>query len=81
MDWIEAPVFRSLLEPLKVLGMPRNVGVLVGTLTLAMVIGAGMVWFLGVTAVLVIVSNVMARHDAWFFDIMRDLIKLPEAMD
>ena len=81
MDWIEAPVFRSLLEPLKVLGMPRNLGVLVGTLTMAMVVGAGMIWFLAVTVVLVVLSNVMARQDAWFFDIMRDLMRLPEVLD
>jgi len=81
MDWIEAPVFRSLLEPLKVLGMPRNAGVLIGTLTMAMVVGAGMIWFLAVTVVLVVLANIMGKHDPWFFDIMRDLIKLPEVLD
>jgi len=81
MDWLTAPVFRSLLEPQMFLGMPRMLGMLTAILTMAMVLGAGQYWFAAVFVVVVFVFRKMSNEDVYFFDVFRALVRLPDVMD
>lgn len=81
MDWLTAPVYRSLLTPQMFLGMPRMLGLLVAIFTMAMVVGASQYWFLAVFIVVVFVFRKMSNEDVYFFDIFRRLVRLPDVMD
>lgn len=76
---VEARVFRSLLFPKTVAGMPRNFALFLGTMTLAMVVAMGQLWFMLVGVGLAIIASRVTRIDPYFFDLYLTTIKLPEA--
>ncbi len=78
---IEAAVYRSLLFPMLVAGLPRTFAIAIGTMTMAVAFGLGQIWFIGFSVFLFIFGNILTKKDPYFFDIFLKVIKLPEVAD
>ncbi len=81
MGFQEFPIFKSLIPPQLIFGMPRKLFVAVITATVAIVFSLGQLWFIPVAVILVIIFSAMSKQDPYFFDISSALIKLPKVMD
>ena len=46
MDYITFPIFRSLIFPMLVFGMPRTLFIFTATMTVAIVFSLGQFWFI-----------------------------------
>jgi type IV secretory pathway VirB3-like protein len=76
-----APVYRSLILPNLIFGVPRQLAIMLLMFTLGMVVSLGQYWFLAVTVLLFLVFNILGRSDPMFFDMFVQLVKLPEVAD
>jgi type IV secretory pathway TrbD component len=81
MEYLTAPVHRSILFPSMVFGMPRRLFLFIGIATLALVFSLGQIWFLGVTFLLMIVSRRLSKEDLYVFDIYTSLFRMPAEME
>ena len=81
MDLLVAPVYRSLLFPPLVFGMPRSLFMFIGVSSLAIVVSLGQVWFLGVTVIAMIASRSIGKVDRYVFEIFAELMRLPQVAD
>jgi len=77
----EYPVFRSLVFPTLIFGMPRKFFITLATATMAVVFGLGQIWFAPLSVVLAVIFYFISKDDPYFFDIYLETIKLPEAFD
>lgn len=77
----ESPVYRSLIFPTLIFGMPRKLFILLATATMAVVLGLGQLWFIPLAVLLAIVFYFISKDDPYFFDIYLETIKLPEVYD
>jgi type IV secretion system protein TrbD len=67
---LEVPVHRSLTQPIMVAGLPRNLGLLLWTVTAAFALGLHQLWVLPIALVLHGVFAALARRDPHFFDVI-----------
>jgi len=67
---LEVPLHRSLTQPILTAGLPRNLGVLLWTVTAALALGLHQFWVLPIALVLHLVFAAMARRDPFFFDVI-----------
>jgi type IV secretion system protein VirB3 len=67
---LEVPVHRSLTQPIMMAGLPRNLGLLLWTITAAFALGLHQLWVLPIALVLHGVFAAMARRDPHFFDVI-----------
>ena len=81
MNYLYSPVYRSILFPSLVFGMPRRLFLILGIATLALVFSLGQFWFLGVTLILMLITRKIAKEDRWVFEIYSQLFKLPQELD
>ena len=81
MNYLYSPVYRSILFPSLVFGMPRRLFLILGIATLALVFSLGQFWFLGVTVVLMLITRKIAKEERWVFEIYSQLFKLPQELD
>jgi len=77
----EYPVFRSLVFPTLIFGMPRKFFITLATATMAVVFGLGQIWFAPLSVVLAFIFNYISKDDPYFIYIYLETIKLPEAFD
>jgi len=75
---ISIKVYRSLLFPVNIFGLPRPFAISVFLMGLTMVIGLGQVWFIVVPVILSFVGLFLGKEDAYFFDVYLQVIKLPK---
>ena len=80
-SYLTAPIYRSILTPPTIFGMPRNFFVLIGITTMVLVFSLGQIWFLAVTLVLMIVSRKVSKDNPFAFDIYAQSFKLPKELD
>lgn len=76
-----APVYQSIIDPLKVFGLPRTFGIMLATTTVSMVVMLGAWWFAFISAVLYIVGREVGKLDPYFFSIFFEVIKLKDVYD
>lgn len=69
-DGLEVPLHRSLAQPIMMVGLPRNLALLLWTAVAAFVLGLHQLWVLPLGAVLHGVFAAMARRDPYFFDVI-----------
>ena len=67
---LEVPLHGSLTQPILTAGLPRNLGVLLWTVTAALALGLHQFWVLPIALVLHLVFAAMARRDPFFFDVI-----------
>ena len=81
MDLYESIVYRSLIFPQLIFGMPRNLFFILITLTLAVSLGLGQIWFVPFAIVLAVVFYFISKKDPYFFDIYMAMVKMPEVLE
>jgi type IV secretory pathway TrbD component len=77
----EYPVFRSLIFPTLLFGMPRKLALVLATATMAVALGLGQIWFVPLSVVIAVIFYFISKDDPYFFDIYLETIKLPEVYD
>lgn len=81
MDLLIAPVYRSLLFPSLVFGMPRRLFLLIAVSSLAIVVSLGQIWFLAVTVASLASGRLIGKTDRYVFEIFAELMRLPAVAD
>lgn len=76
-----SPIHQSILWPATIFGLPRQLAVLIGVVSLAAVVSLGQVWFLGVTVLALFLSRQVAKQDRYIFDISMAIIRTPPVLD
>jgi len=67
---LEVPLHRSLTQPLMLVGLPRNLALLLWTTTSAFALGLHQLWVVPLAALLHGVFAALARRDPFFFDVV-----------
>jgi type IV secretion system protein VirB3 len=70
----EVPIHHALTTPLLMAGVPREFGILNGTLTMAVGMGMHQLWVLPIGLVIHVLASIAATYDPQFFEVtMRHL--------
>lgn len=69
-----APCHISLLTPMQMGGVPRDLAILNGTIAAAFAIGAGNYWILPVFIASHMLFRKLAKVDPYFFDVFREYV-------
>jgi type IV secretory pathway VirB3-like protein len=77
----EQPVYQSLIYPILMFGMPRNLALLLLTVTMVAVLSWGAYYFILITAVLMFFFRTLTANDPHFFTIAMDLMKMKKDYD
>jgi type IV secretory pathway VirB3-like protein len=80
-DYTVAPIYRSILYPPLMLGMPRNLFFLIMISTATIVVSFRQYWFLLFAVVALLFARRFAKTDIYIFEITVELMKLPERLD
>lgn len=75
MQGFEIPIHRSLTQPIMMAGVPREIAILNGTLTSAMVLGMHSILGLPVGIAIHLIAVAAAKRDPQFFATFRRQIK------
>jgi len=75
MEDLQVPLHRSLAVKILFAGVPREVGILNGTLCAAIVLGGALYWMAPVFLALHLVFVRLTKIDEYFFDIFRGYMK------
>ena len=81
MEYLEAPVYRSILTPPLTFGIPNNLFLFLLISGMSVTVSLGQYWFAGPILVFLIIGRVITSKDIFAVDIIRRLVKLPEVMD
>ncbi len=68
-EGFEVPFHRSLTQPIMLAGLPRNLGLLLWTITAAFALGLHQIWVLPVSLLLHVGFAAAAKRDPYFFDV------------
>ena len=75
MEGFEIPIHRSLTQPIMIGGVPREIAILNGTITAALVLGMHSFWGLPLGLVIHIASLTLSKRDPQFFATFRRQVK------
>lgn len=74
------PIHQSCLRPKLIMGLPRIPVILLWTTMAAFVLGLRQLWMLPIGIALHVVLREVAKHDPYFFDVIKGSIKLPKRL-
>ena len=69
------PVYRSCTQPLMTAGVPRAIAIIIWTFAAALGLGAQQLWVVPIAMVVHFALAGVARHDPYFFDVVKRAIK------
>lgn len=75
------PVHRSLLKRDLTAGVSQQTIMILFLLTLIMVLGFGLIWFIGVSVILYIAARFLTSRDEFRLDILCESIWLPDRLN
>lgn len=75
MEGFEIPIHRSLTQPIMIGGVPREIAILNGTITAALVLGMHSFWGLPLGLVIHLASLTLSKRDPQFFATFRRQVK------
>lgn len=75
MEGFEVPIHRSLTQPILIAGVPREIAILNGTLTAALVLGLHSFLGLPVGLFIHLVTRSLAKKDPQFLETLRRQIR------
>jgi type IV secretory pathway TrbD component len=75
MEGLEVPIHRALTQQIMIAGAPREIAILNGTLTAAMVLGLHSILGLPVGIALHVIAVAVSKHDSQFFATFRRQLK------
>lgn len=70
LDTLEAPLHRSIVEPMLLGGLPRSAALVLWTLVGALTIGLRQIWVLPLGIVVHLLAAAATRSDPQFFDVV-----------
>jgi type IV secretion system protein VirB3 len=77
----EAPIHRSLTEPVLVAGLPRRFAILLWTPGMVIVLGLYQVWFLPIAVGLHLLFAALTRREPYFVDVFVRALKAQRRLD
>lgn len=77
----DAPLHRSLTEPILIAGLPRNLAFLVWTIICALVLGGRQFWVLGPGLLLHFACVRATLYDPQLLDVFRASLRDPRRME
>lgn len=80
-NYLEAPVYKSVIFPVTVFGLPHNIFVMLLIITLHLCISEAQLWFAGIFLGILLLSKIITKNDPFFFYVYFEVIKLPEVME
>jgi len=80
IEGFEIPLHRSLTEVILLGGLPRTVGLILWTISVALAFGMQQLWVLPVAIVLHLLLGVLTRRDPFFFDVFIRALKSPKIL-
>lgn len=78
---ITAPIHLSLVNPILLMGIPRDVCLSVWTIGAAFAFGMQEIWVLPVVIALHIGLAILTKQDPFFFTVFRHALKTPKRLD
>ncbi len=76
-----SPIHGSLVNPILLMGVPRDVCLTLWTLGAAFAFGMQEIWVLPIVIVVHIGLAILTRHDPFFFTVFRHALKTPRRLD
>jgi type IV secretory pathway TrbD component len=80
-ELLTAPVYRALLSPPMIMGVPQKLFIFTALFTAVMVLSLSQWWFIAFAILILIVGREMAKADNYFFDFALYTLRTPEVMD
>jgi type IV secretion system protein VirB3 len=81
LEGFETAVHRSLIEPILLAGLPRNVALVLWTMTGALVMGMRQLWVLPVALAIHLPLMLITRREPFFFDFFFRALRAPKRLD
>jgi type IV secretory pathway VirB3-like protein len=81
MDDLDAPVYLSILTPPLTFGIPNRLFLFLLVSGMAVIISMGQVWFIIPLLLFLIIGRVVTSRDVFNIEIIKRLVKLPEALE
>ena len=75
MEGFEIPIHRALTQTIMIAGAPRELTIINGTLTAAMVLGMQSLLGLPIGLVIQLLAVAISKHDPQFFDTFRRQVR------
>jgi type IV secretory pathway TrbD component len=75
IDGFEIPLHRSLTEVILLGGLPRNVALMLWTVSVSLAFGMQQLWVLPVSIVLHLLLVALTRRDPFFFEVFIRALK------
>ena len=76
-----APIHGSLVNPILLMGVPRDVCLILWTLGAAFAFGMQEIWVLPIVIALHIGLAILTKKDPFFFTVFRQALKTPRRLD
>ncbi len=83
-DWqggYGSPIHKSLVNPILLMGIPRDVCLVLWTLGAAFAFGMHEIWVLPFVIAVHIGMAVLTKQDPFFFTVFRHALKTPQRLD
>ncbi len=77
---LEVPIHRSLIEPILLAGIPRNLAFINWTITAALAFGMRQIWVIAIGLALHSIFSMLTKVDPHFFDNFMRELKSPERL-
>jgi type IV secretory pathway VirB3-like protein len=76
-----APIYKSIMFPPLIMGVPKKMFALIAIISLVVVISFSQYWFLIFTVLALLVAKWIAKKDPFVFEITLELMKIPDKAD
>ncbi len=76
-----SPIHVSLVNPILLMGVPRDVCLVLWTLGCAFAFGMQEIWVLPIVILVHIGLAIVTKHDPFFFTVFRHALKTPRRLD
>lgn len=79
-EGFEIPLHRSLTEVILLGGLPRNIGLLLWTASIALAFGMQQLWVLPLAVAMHFLLAALTRRDPFFFEVFIRALKSPKIL-
>jgi type IV secretion system protein TrbD len=80
IEGFEIPLHRSLTEVILLGGLPRNIALLLWTMSIALAFGMQQLWVLPISLSLHVLLVALTRRDPFFIDVFIRALKSPKIL-
>ena len=77
----KVPIHQSCLEPVLIAGIPRAACIFLWSAIGALVLGLRQPWVIPIGLALHFLLREVAKHDPYFFDVIKGALKMPKRLE